>query len=74
MLNLIIKKIPNNINLYIISKCDQFNYLLVFGWLGFIKYKFKKLVSISIKYKRLRLQGKKALFYTYLKLIHNFYS
>jgi len=70
----VIKKIPKSISLHLINKYTQFNYLFVFGWLGFIKYRLKKTIEIGIKYSMLRVQGKKVLFYTYLKLIENFYS
>jgi large subunit ribosomal protein L6 len=70
----IIEKIPSNISLNLVCRYNQFNYLFIFGWLGFIKFRSKKVVSISINSLKLRVIGKKALFYTYLKLIRNFYS
>jgi ribosomal protein L6P/L9E len=72
-MNKIIKKIPYNIKLHIVYKFN-FNYLFVFGWIGFIKYRLKKSIVFSVKQFKLKLLGIRNIYYTYLKLLNNFYS
>jgi large subunit ribosomal protein L6 len=70
---LLITKIPQNIKLFLISQGSS-NYLFVFGWLGYIKYKFKKVINMDVKYNLLKLSSnKKFLFNTYFNLITSFY-
>ena len=66
-----IKKIPQNINISVVKK-GHLNYIFIFGWLGFIKYKIK--MGISLKYRFLKLYGSDQFFFLYKKLINNFYS
>ena len=72
----VIKKImfvPSMINLYLIDKGGNFNYVFVFGYLGFVKYKFSKIAPMGVRYGMVKLAGKKRIFNTYLKLLFNFY-
>jgi len=66
-----IKKIPKSINIVLIKK-GPFNFIFIFGWLGFIKYKIN--TGISFRYRFLKLYGTSQFFFLYKKLINNFYN
>ena len=68
----LITKIPYNVKLFLITKYN-FNYLFVFGWLGFLKYKLKKNIVFSVKYLKIKLISVRNIFFTYRKLLKNFY-
>lgn len=68
----LITKIPYNIKMYLIYKFN-FNYLFVFGWLGFFKYRLKKNVVFSATQKKIKLIAVRSIFYTYIKTLKNFY-
>lgn len=69
-----ITNISYSINLFLVDKYDFYNYLFVFGWVGFIKYRFNKTIKMSVNVNKLKLQGARKLFFTYLNLIYNFYT
>jgi len=68
-----LKKYPLRINLFAIAGAKS-SYLFVFGLLGFIKYRFDSNVLVRVDYNLIKIQAKKALFYTYTKIINNFYD
>jgi hypothetical protein len=49
-------------------------YIFIFGWLGFIKYIFKRYIRISIAYGMYKIHGRGAVYSTYLRLIMQFYN
>ena len=68
-----IRKIPQNIKLALVNRFN-YNYLFVFGWVGFIKYRLKKKTEVGLKYKYFKIDGSKRYFFLYRKLINNFFS
>lgn len=68
----LITKVPYNVKLYLINKYN-FNYLFIFGWLGFLKYRVKKNIVFSVKYLNIKLISVRNIFFTYMKLLKNFY-
>ena len=72
-LNKIIK-ISSWIKVLIISKFADFNYIFVFGLLGFLKYKFRKKINILSNFKKIRIFGfKPNLYNTLLKVLNNLF-
>jgi len=68
-----LKKYPLRINLFAIAG-SRSSYLFVFGLLGFIKYRFDINVLVRVNHNLIKIQAEKALFYTYTKVINNFYD
>jgi len=68
----LLTKIPYNIKLHLVYKFN-FNYLFVFGWLGFFKYRLKSNIVFSVLQNKIKLIGSRNFFYTYIKLLKNFY-
>jgi len=68
----LLTKVPYNIKLHLVYKFN-FNYLFVFGWLGFFKYKLKNNVIFSVIQNKIKLIGSLNIFYTYIKILKNFY-
>jgi ribosomal protein L6P/L9E len=70
-----ITKISNWIRVSVVTKFKKFNYIFVFGILGFIKYKMRKEINIFSKYKKIRIYGPNiSLYYTYTKILNNLFQ
>ena len=69
-------KLSRWIDVLVVPKFYNYNYVFIFGVFGFLKYKFKKKINIFSKFKRIRLLGNNvSLYFTYIKLLNNlFYS
>jgi ribosomal protein L6P/L9E len=69
-------KIPRWIDVLVVSKFSTYSYIFVFGVFGFLKYKFRKKINISSKFKKIRLFGNNpSLYFTYVQLLNSlFYS
>lgn len=64
-------KIGNN--LHLVSQ-GTYYYLFIFGWIGYIKYRFRRILYLGVKYSMLQIYGHISFFNLYLKLIDNFYN
>jgi ribosomal protein L6P/L9E len=58
-----------------LSKFSNYNYVFVFGILGFLKYKIKKKINIFSKFKKIRVFGSNlSLYFTYVKILNNLFE
>lgn len=64
--------IPQTNNAFLISKYNV-KFLFIFGWVGYIKYKFKSKIHVDVKDRFIKLLGRGSLFFTYLELIKKLY-
>lgn len=70
-----VAKISNWIKVWVVTKFNNYNYVFVFGILGFLKYKVRKEINIFSKYKKIRIYGPNiSLYYTYTKVLNNLFN
>lgn len=66
-----IERVPSIIKAAVLRNFASYNYLLIFGTLGFLKFKFRKITPVDIRFGKLRVAGVYPLFQTYLSIIRN---
>jgi len=71
----LIFNVPFNIKTAVFKKSKRYTYILIFGFLGFIKYKFKTCKNlIDSNFNYFKVQGNKMIYKTNLTLLKNFFK
>jgi hypothetical protein len=52
-----VTELSSLIKVWVVSKFNNYNYVFVFGMLGFLKYRTGKKINILSKYKKYRVCG-----------------
>lgn len=69
--NIKISRVPTIIKAHVLQSFARYNYMLIFGPLGFLKFKFIKTTPVDVRFGKLRVAGVAPLFQTYLTLLDN---
>jgi large subunit ribosomal protein L6 len=65
--------VPKNIKIVTIKNCFNYNYIIFFSKMGFLKYKFNRnYINVSSKFNKIKLSGPNyILFKSYQKTVNN---
>jgi len=63
-------KVPRMINAVAIKKFVGYNFILIFGAKGFLKYKFNISTTVDVRNNKIKVSGPDpAMYYTYIKIL-----
>jgi large subunit ribosomal protein L6 len=66
----LISNISRAISASVVKKFFGFNFVFIFGALGFLKYRFKKSTVVDVRHNKIKVSGRRASeYYTYISLI-----